>query len=217
MLERRVEFQIDGFAQANTGRIVSSQGAVLAGGADITIVPPFAPQGGTNYALIQYPSKTGDFSRVDGLYLGHEKVFESFTEATQFRLNTTIDAGDLSLTAITSPTSGIAGQNVTISYTAKNVGAFDGTNPYVIDLDYWFRLLAHGDAWYCTEPLAAFRVSAQQWSVVIGSNQSSDFSKFVARKDAEIPLSLTAFDRLCGKFTPALNNLARLLFYRVYL
>jgi RHS repeat-associated protein len=120
----RVEFQIDGFNAANTGRIVSSQSAVLAGEADISIVTPFAPQGGTNYSLMQYPSKTGDFSSVTGLYLGHEKVFESFTEATSFRLNTTIDAGDLSVTAVTNPSSGIAGQSVTINYTVQNVGAF---------------------------------------------------------------------------------------------
>ena len=128
----RVEFQVDGFTQANTGRIVSSQGVVLAGTADITTVPPFAPQGGTNYVLMQYPSKTGDFSSVTGLFLGHEKVFESFTEATQFRLNTTIDAGDLSITSVTSPTSGIAGQNVSISYTAQNVGVF------AIPTNTWF-------------------------------------------------------------------------------
>ena len=128
----RVEFQIDGFAPTNTGRIVSGQVAVLAGTADIEIVPPFAPQGGTNYTLIQYPSKSGDFSAFTGLYLGHEKVFETFTEATQFRLNTTIDAGDLAITSVTNPASGIAGQNVSISYTAKNVGAF------TIPTNTWF-------------------------------------------------------------------------------
>ena len=97
------------------------------------------------------------------------------------------------------------------------IGAYDGTNPYVIDLDYCFRLLEHGDAWYSAEPLAAFRVSAQQWSVVIGSSQSKDFLDFLARVEAGAPLPLSPFDRFCGSFTPKLNNLARLLFYRFYL
>ena len=44
---------------------------------------------------------------------------------------------------------------------ADKVGVFDGTNPYVIDLDYWFRLLAHGQAWYSTDRLAAFHFSPQ--------------------------------------------------------
>lgn len=100
---------------------------------------------------------------------------------------------------------------------ADRVGKFDGTNPYVIDLDFWFRMLAHGDAWYNPAPLAAFRVSRQQWSVVIGSGQSNDFRNFLIRTEAKCPLPLNAFDRFVGHFTPTLNNFARLLFYRFYL
>jgi len=100
---------------------------------------------------------------------------------------------------------------------AARVGAFDATYPYVIDLDYWFRLLAHGDGWYCRETLSAFRVSMQQWSVVIGAGQSRDFRSLVARADAGGAISATAFDRWCSRFTPVLNNLGRLLFYRLYL
>jgi len=100
---------------------------------------------------------------------------------------------------------------------ADRVGPFDATNPYVIDLDYWFRLLAHGDAWYCPEPLASFRVSGTSWSVAIGGNQSRDFRQFVARFEAMGAVPDNAFGRLCGKVTPALNNLARLVFYRIYL
>ena len=40
-----------------------------------------------------------------------------------------------------------------------SVGAFDGSLPYVIDLDYWIRLLTMGDAYYLEEPLVSFRVS----------------------------------------------------------
>ena len=100
---------------------------------------------------------------------------------------------------------------------ADRVGAFDATNPYVIDLDYWFRLLAHGDAYFCAESLACFRVSGGSWSVAIGTGQSSDFRDFIARVTAAGALPATAFDHFCGRFTPALNNLARLLFYRLYL
>lgn len=100
---------------------------------------------------------------------------------------------------------------------ADKVGIFDGTNPYVIDLDYWFRLLAHGDAWYCAEILAAFRVSTQQWSVVIGAGQSSDFRNFLIRTESKSQLPLKAVDRFVGVFTPTLNNFARLIFYRFYL
>lgn len=100
---------------------------------------------------------------------------------------------------------------------ADRIGAFDATNPYVIDLDYWFRLLAHGDAYFCADPLASFRVSGSSWSVAIGTGQSNDFRNFVARFAARGALPATAFDYYCGHFTPTLNNLARLLFYRLYL
>jgi len=100
---------------------------------------------------------------------------------------------------------------------ADRVGLFDATFAYVIDLDYWFRLLRHGDAYYCKESLASFRVSGTQWSVAIGSRQSQDFRRFIARVRAQGALSATALDRSFGLFTPALNNVARLLFYRFYL
>lgn len=100
---------------------------------------------------------------------------------------------------------------------ADRIGVFDATNPYVIDLDYWFRLLAHGDAYYCSERLASFRVSPQSWSVSIGKGQSSDFRNFIKRIVPSCSIQLTHFDHFCSRFTPALNNLARLLFYRVFL
>jgi glycosyltransferase involved in cell wall biosynthesis len=97
------------------------------------------------------------------------------------------------------------------------VGVFDASEPYVIDMDYWFRLLAHGDAYYCADPLAAFRVSGSQWSVVLGQQQSADFVHCVARHDVGGALGLGTLDRLLGRVTPRLNNLARRVFYRVYL
>ena len=42
---------------------------------------------------------------------------------------------------------------------ALKVGGFYAENPYVIDLDYWLRLLAQGDAYYLDQPLASFRVN----------------------------------------------------------
>ncbi len=96
---------------------------------------------------------------------------------------------------------------------AERVGGFDATYPYVIDLDYWFRLLRHGDAYYFREPLAGFRVSGASWSVAIGASQSADFGGFAS--SATSPA--TPIDRMIGRVTAVLNNLARLVFYRTYL
>ncbi len=100
---------------------------------------------------------------------------------------------------------------------AAEVGRFDATNPYVIDLDYWVRLLAHGDAYYFEEALAGFRVSDAQWSVAIGSRQSADFRGLVRRLSAGGGLEATWLDRAIGLFTPTLNCWARMAFYRLYL
>ena len=101
--------------------------------------------------------------------------------------------------------------------TAARAGPFDATNPYVIDLDYWFRLLAFGDAAYDPMTLAAFRVNSGSWSVAIGANQARDFKGFVAREVRVDGLEISYFDRLFGRVMPSLNNLLRLMFYRIYL
>lgn len=97
------------------------------------------------------------------------------------------------------------------------VGGFDATNSYVIDLDYWFRLLAHGDAYYLDQCLASFRVSAQQWSVVLGDSQANDFHNFVLRIGPAIGMEWTYADKLMSKMTSRFNNWLRLAFYLVFL
>lgn len=100
---------------------------------------------------------------------------------------------------------------------ARRVGAYDGRNPYVIDLDYWFRLLAHGDACYLAAPLASFRVSRQQWSVELGRSQAADFLGLLERVRDVLPLRLGPLDLVSARLMATANNLLRRLFYRFYL
>jgi glycosyltransferase involved in cell wall biosynthesis len=100
---------------------------------------------------------------------------------------------------------------------AQRIGNFDARDPYVIDLDYWFRLLDHGDAYHLPQALASFRVSGSQWSVVLGHQQGQDFLRCVARHSAAWPQPLGQLDRALGRITPGLNNLARRVFYSLYL
>jgi len=69
---------------------------------------------------------------------------------------------------------------------AQSVGRFDGTYGYVIDLDYWFRTLQCGDAYYLPDVLSSFRISGSSWSVEIGARQYHEFRDF-ARKYAADP------------------------------
>ncbi|MDP3638093.1 MAG: glycosyltransferase family 2 protein [Azonexus sp.] len=100
---------------------------------------------------------------------------------------------------------------------ADKIGLFDATNPYVIDLDYWFRLLVHGDAYYCADNLASFRVSRQSWSVAIGKAQDRDFIEFVNRAACWIEPPLSNLDLLATQISARLNKWLRLIFYWAYL
>jgi len=100
---------------------------------------------------------------------------------------------------------------------AESVGRFDGSLPYVIDLDYWFRLLATGNAYGLRAPLASFRVSSGSWSVAIGSRQSRDFSMFVDKFMQRQSSGITGCDVVSGKAMAKINNYLRLWFYRFML
>jgi glycosyltransferase involved in cell wall biosynthesis len=97
---------------------------------------------------------------------------------------------------------------------ATRIGRFDGSIPYVIDLDYWVRLLAHGAAHYLPESLASFRVSGGSWSVAIGSRQSAEFSRFIDKVVRTSGVAVPLRARIAGKFMARVNNGLRLLMYR---
>ena len=99
---------------------------------------------------------------------------------------------------------------------ARQVGAFDGSISYIIDLDYWFRLLLRGNAYYLAQPLAAFRVASGSWSVAIGTRQSADFRHFINRYAKNPAYLITGVDAVLGKIMAEINNYLRLLFYKFY-
>ena len=96
---------------------------------------------------------------------------------------------------------------------ANRVGEFDATFPYVVDLDYWLRLLEHGDAWYIPDALASFRVAATQWSVAIGRSQAAQFSGLASKMAARPYLAPSAADLAAGRLIARANNAARLVMY----
>jgi len=100
--------------------------------------------------------------------------------------------------------------------TARSVGPLSARFPYVIDLEYWVRLLQHGSAFYHNEALASFRVSAQQWSVAIGSRQSSDFMQFIMTHAAFSPYRGNALLMLQAKCRVHGNGLLRKAFYSLF-
>ncbi len=100
---------------------------------------------------------------------------------------------------------------------ALTVGPFDGSISYIIDLDYWFRLLRHGHGFYLDQPLASFRVATGSWSIDIGSRQSADFIHFIERYRKKPEYKLTDFDAVRGKVMAKINNFLRLVFYKLFI
>jgi len=99
---------------------------------------------------------------------------------------------------------------------ADEVGGFDASIGYVIDLDYWFRLLMRGDAFYVPEKLVSFRVSSGSWSVAIGKRQSADFQRFIARVSDTPAFGTGVAEIIAGNVMARVNNLLRMCVYRLF-
>ena len=95
----------------------------------------------------------------------------------------------------------------------QKIGTYDATYPYLVDLDYWFRVLMHGDAYYTKKVTSAFRVCAGSWSVSIGSAQYRDFVGFVDKFCADVRYDISRIDRLIGLARARLNTAARAMIY----
>src|SRR5260370_38246358 len=98
---------------------------------------------------------------------------------------------------------------------ARRVGGFDASIGNVTDLDCWFRLLLHGDAYYLPERLASFRVAHGSWSLDNGAGQAAHFRAFIARVGANHAFGLSALDMARGRLMSQANTLARLGFSKL--
>lgn len=97
---------------------------------------------------------------------------------------------------------------------ARAIGGFDSSIPYLVDLDYWLRMMRFGPAWYDDQPLASFRVSHRQWSARIGLNQGQEFARFLDRL-ADGPLRDHPILRGWGAVAGHLQGLMRTALYRM--
>jgi hypothetical protein len=93
------------------------------------------------------------------------------------------------------------------------VGNFSIAIPYVIDLEFWCRLLLAGDIVVMRDSLCAFRVSADSWSVQVADSQSRDFSRLLDTMRQNPAFHLTGLDVFQGKAKAILNRHLRQLFY----
>lgn len=96
---------------------------------------------------------------------------------------------------------------------AQKAGFFDSKYPYVIDLDYWFKILAHGLAHHTQEPLVSFRISSKQWSNRLAQQQSHDFCNFIQHLREKHSKDVGKFALKWGESMSKLNATLRYILY----
>jgi hypothetical protein len=96
-------------------------------------------------------------------------------------------------------------------------GAFDGANLYVIDLDYWARILLQGSLFVIDEPLCGFRISRSAASTRIRSSQSRDFRMWIERLGRDPRFGLARGDLRRGRLRAAANEIMRRMIYGLVL
>jgi glycosyltransferase involved in cell wall biosynthesis len=96
---------------------------------------------------------------------------------------------------------------------ARQVGGFDESLPYVIDLDYWVRLLAHGDAYAFADAHCAFRLSGENLSFRLGRQRRQDYLAAIDRFMAVAHCAVSRSDRTRGILRAHLNEYLRTFVY----
>lgn len=96
---------------------------------------------------------------------------------------------------------------------AKSAGSFNEGRPFVIDIDYWLRLLQFGDAAFSPEPLCDFRVSGQSQSVRMTGHQATEFSEFVRGLQRLNPAEVSQVAMLAGMAMARANAWGRKALY----
>jgi len=96
---------------------------------------------------------------------------------------------------------------------ARRAGLFSGAIPYLIDLDYWTRLMQHGDLYVIPEPLCSFRISRTSWSSALAFKQAGQVRAFMRVLASRNPGLVSRLDLLQGDVMATVNAIGRQVFY----
>jgi glycosyltransferase involved in cell wall biosynthesis len=95
----------------------------------------------------------------------------------------------------------------------KSSGLFDDSNIYLIDLDFWSRILLHGDIFILDKVIFGFRVSRNSLSSRIGWEQVKLFHSFTDKLAEKKIFRLTRTDKITAKIMSVIMVFARNLVY----
>lgn len=88
---------------------------------------------------------------------------------------------------------------------AHAVGGFNGARGYVIDLEYWSRLLLHGAAYVVAEPVCTFRLSGHNWTAALSAVRRQHFLALIDQMTATSNV-LSPVDRVLGRVMATVNE-----------
>jgi glycosyltransferase involved in cell wall biosynthesis len=98
---------------------------------------------------------------------------------------------------------------------AHAAGPFRDDLPYVIDLDMWFRILAHGDLFFIPDVLSAFRVSSASWSSRLARVQATQLRTLLRRTAGDHPDKISRWSVARGLGRSTIHTWARRLAYLI--
>ena len=104
--------------------------ADLNGTLNITLINGFGPAFGQTFPILNFAGSTGNFSTVNGLTAGLQTLFTVSRTSTSFVLNSAGNVADLAYTGMTIPSTAAPGQNISISYTVRDLTATPATGDW---------------------------------------------------------------------------------------
>jgi glycosyltransferase involved in cell wall biosynthesis len=127
-----------------------------------------------------------------------------------------VRSGDLVRRCVRAGTNliGEPGNGLFRSELIAKIGPYDAGFPYMVDADYWFRVLMHGDAFFTNSHSSSFRLSSGSWSTAIGRKQFANFRGFIEKYAEHAQFLITAADVRLGLVRARFNMVARMLTYR---
>jgi RHS repeat-associated protein len=105
------------------GQLAATGSANLNGTFGVELFDGFGPTSGQAWDAMTFATANGGFAEFDGLYLGATRAFDVVQDVDRVVINAVADANDLAVDplSVTVTGSGIAGEDVTVSYTVDNL------------------------------------------------------------------------------------------------
>ncbi|MCL2028009.1 MAG: glycosyltransferase [Bacteroidales bacterium] len=91
---------------------------------------------------------------------------------------------------------------------------YDCSNPYMLDLDFWAKLLKKGTLYVQSEQLASFRISSKQLTAKIGFSQACLFDEFIKKISQDPYWKIPFLLRMWSKIASRIMLLVRLLVHK---